>query len=259
MDLVVAIGIFVLMERLFALHPRKILRARWRSDAVHFIVNNVLITIGLVVALVVAIAGVQWMVSPDLQAAVQSQVGWLQFVEAVFVAEVAQYWAHRATHEVPVLWRFHKVHHSIEEMDWLAAGRLHPIDSVFTRSATILPLYLLGFSRATFGAYLGFTAAEAIFIHANVRFRFGPLRWLLATPEFHHWHHANAPVNKNFSGQLPLLDVLFGTCHLPRRAMPAAYGITEPTPDGYLAQMAWPFEGTTSGDESRRYAIGNPA
>ncbi len=92
--LVVLIAIFVPMEKLFALHPGKTLRPRWRSDAVH---------------------------------------------------------------------------HSIEEMDWLAASRLHPLDSVFTRAVTILPLYVLGFSRATFGGYLVFTAFVAIFIHANVR------------------------------------------------------------------------------------------
>ena len=240
--LVVLVAIFVPMEKLFALHPRKTLRNGWRTDAVHFIVNNVLITIGLVVALVVAIVALHWMVNPDLQAIVQSQAGWLQLLEAVIVADLTQYWAHRATHEVPLLWRFHKVHHSIDQMDWLAAGRLHPIDSVFTRAATILPLYFLGFSRATFGAYLAFTAFMAIFIHANVRFRFGPLRWLTATPQFHHWHHAYAPVNKNFAGQLPLLDVVFGTSYLPRHQMPEAYGIDESTPKGYLAQLAWPFE-----------------
>ncbi|HEY2814769.1 MAG TPA: sterol desaturase family protein [Acidimicrobiales bacterium] len=280
--LVVLVAIFVPMEKLFALHPRKTLRDRWKTDAVHFVVNNMLITVGLVVALVVSIVALHWMVNPDLRAAVASQPGWLQFLEAVLVADLAQYWAHRANHEVPLLWRFHKVHHSIEEMDWLAAGRLHPIDSVFTRAAAILPLYVLGFSRATFGGYLVFTAFMAIFIHANVRFRFGPLRWVTATPEFHHWHHALAPVNKNYAGQLPLLDVVFGTCHLPTHQMPAAYGIRERIPDGYLAQLAWPFKRATpfepampferapstradresaapSGGEAARYPVGNSA
>jgi sterol desaturase/sphingolipid hydroxylase (fatty acid hydroxylase superfamily) len=136
-------------------------------------------------------------------------------------------------------------------MDWLAAARLHPLDAVFTRAVTILPLYLLGFTRATFGAYLGFVALQAIFIHANVRFRFGPLRWITATPEFHHWHHALAPVDKNFAGNLPLLDVVFGTHHLPG-AMPAAYGMGEPAPNGYVAQLTWPFVG--SGQAAMRSA-----
>src|SRR3954452_4200652 len=239
--MVVLVAIFVPMEKVFALHPRPARRDRWKTDAVHFVVNNMLITVGLVVALVVAIVALHWAANPDVQAAVASQPWWAQFVEAVLLADLAQYWAHRATHEVPFLWRFHKVHHSIEEMDWLAAGRLHPIDSVFTRACAIVPLYVLGFSKATFGAYLGLTAVQAIFIHANVRFRFGFLRWVTATPEFHHWHHAAAPIDRNFAGNLPLLDVIFGTCHLPKHSMPEAYGITEPVPDGYLAQLRWPF------------------
>jgi len=240
--LVVLVAVFVPLEKLFALHPRKVLRDRWRTDAVHFLVNNVLVNAGLLIALAVAIVALHWMASAPLQDAIAAQPGWLQFLEAVLVADVAQYWAHRATHRVPLLWRFHKVHHSIEDMDWLAAARLHPVDAVFTRTCAILPLYFLGFSRATFGGYLVFTAFMAIFIHANVRLRFGPLRWLTATPEFHHWHHALTPQDKNFAGQLPLLDVVFGTCHLPRREMPAAYGIGEPAPKGYLAQLAWPFQ-----------------
>src|SRR3954463_16754825 len=229
-----------MLERLFALHPRRFRRERWKSDVLHLLFNNILISAGLVIALVGLVVAVRPAVSPELQGWVAAQPAWLQFLEEVLIADIAQYWAHRATHQVPFLWRFHKVHHSIEEMEWLAAGRLHPLDSVFSRAVTILPLYLLGFTRATFGAYLAITAFQAIFIHANVRFRFGPLRWVTATPEFHHWHHARAPVNKNFAGNLPLLDVVFRTCHLPG-SMPGAYGTDEPAPRGYVAQLAWPF------------------
>ena len=229
-----------MIERAFALHPRKFRRDRWRTDVVHLLFNNILISAGLVVALVGLIVALRPVVSPELQGWVTAQPAWLQFLEAVAIADLGQYWGHRMTHQVPLLWRFHKVHHSIEEMDWLAAGRLHPLDSIFTRSVTILPLYLLGFTKATFGAYLGFTAVQAIFIHANVRFRFPVLRWVTATPEFHHWHHADAPANMNFAGNLPLLDVLFGTCYLPDHS-PAGYGMGEHAPTGYLSQLKWPF------------------
>ena len=241
-----------MLERFFALHPRGFRRERWKTDVLHLLFNNILISAGLVVALVGLIVAVRPAVSPELQGWVTAQPAWLQFLEAVLIADLAQYWAHRATHQVPFLWRFHKVHHSIEEMDWLAAGRLHPLDSIFTRSVTVLPLYLLGFTKATFGAYLGLTLLQAIFIHANVRFRFGPLRWITATPEFHHWHHALAPTTTNFAGNLPLLDVVFGTCHLPGH-MPPAYGMGEAAPNGYVAQLKWPFVGV--GQAAMRSAI----
>ena len=126
-------------------------------------------------------------------------------VEAFLLAEVVQYWAHRAAHTVPVLWRFHKVHHSITELDWLAAARLHPIDQAFIRSCVVIPLFVLGFTSGTFGALLVLFTFQALFIHANVRFTFGPLRYVFATPEFHHWHHADDPraYNSNFAGELP--------------------------------------------------------
>lgn len=117
----------------------------------------------------------------------------MQLLEAFSVAELCGYAGHRAAHHVPFLWRFHKVHHGIHQVDWLAASHLHPIDQTFTRSCAVLPLYAIGFSRAGLGGYLDVLTFQAIFIHANVRVTFGPLRWVIATPEFHHWHHARSP------------------------------------------------------------------
>jgi sterol desaturase/sphingolipid hydroxylase (fatty acid hydroxylase superfamily) len=150
-----------------------------------------------------------------------------------------------------VLWRFHKVHHSITELDWLAAARLHPVDQAFGRACIVVPLFALGFTRGTFGALLVVFTLQAIFIHANVRFTFGRLRYVFATPEFHHWHHSADPraYNSNFAGELPVLDKVFGTLHLPARdgsegaRWPDAYGIAEPAPAGYFRQLSWPFHG----------------
>lgn len=240
--LVVVAAVFVPMERLFALHRQPILRKGWKTDVVHFVVNNVLTTIGLVVAVVLAGGLLRALVPGAVRGAIRGQDPLLQFAEALLVAELAGYWAHRATHRVPWLWRFHKVHHSIEQMDWLAAARLHPVDQAFTRACAVVPLFALGFSRATFGAFLVFATFQALFVHANVRFRFGPLRYVIATPEFHHWHHGREPAayDSNFAGEFPAIDALFGTLRLPGR-WPDGYGVGEPPPDGYLRQLARPF------------------
>jgi len=239
-------AIFIPIERLASLHPQEVLRPLWKTDLVHLVVNNLLTTVGLVIAIVVPVVLVRGALGTGLTDVVHAQPFWLQFTEALLVAELAGYWAHRATHRVPLLWRFHKVHHSISEMDWLAAGRLHPLDQVFVRSCVILPLVVLGFDRTTFGAYLLFATLWAIFIHANVRFTFGPLRWIVATPAYHHWHHTNDDdaINRNFAGQLPLLDMVFGTFHLPKHRWPSTYGIDERVPITYLGQLAWPFRRT---------------
>jgi sterol desaturase/sphingolipid hydroxylase (fatty acid hydroxylase superfamily) len=144
-----------------------------------------------------------------------------------------------------MLWRFHAVHHSADQLDWLAGSRLHLVDIAITRGLTYVPIYVLGFDDGPLMAYLVLVSAQATFIHANVRFELGWLRWVLATPQFHHWHHAAEPaaVNKNFAVHLPVLDVLFGTAYLPGR-WPSAYGLLhdERAPQGYLRQFAWPFQ-----------------
>jgi lathosterol oxidase len=91
-------------------------------------------------------------------------------------------------------------------------------------------------------AYVLFVSFQAVLIHANVGWRFGPLRWVLATPQYHHWHHAVAPVDVNFAVHLPVIDAIFGTLHLPGDRWPGAYGLAGgPVPDGYLAQLVFPF------------------
>ncbi len=234
--------IFVPLEKIFALRPQQVFRRGWRTDLVHLAVNSLLVT-ALVFALVGLVGGVLKAVMPGaVTAAVQGQPEWAQIAEVLVLGHIGGYWGHRLAHQVPVLWRFHKVHHSIREMDWLAAGRLHPIDQGFIRSCAVLPAFVLGYGEVGLGGYVLVTTLHAILLHANVRFTFGPLRWIIASPEYHHWHHANHPehFNKNFS-ELPLLDMIFGTAHLTWRQHPRSYGVDEQPPTGYLRQLVWPF------------------
>lgn len=243
---VVLVAIFVPMEKLFALHPRRVFRKGWATDLVHFFVTNTLILVGFLVAAAIFTTVLRVALGDGLARYVHAQPQGVQVVEAVLLAELLLYWAHRTSHHLRLLWRFHAVHHSITEMDWLAAVRQHPLDAVFHRVFVAIPLFLLGFTRLTVGVVVVFATFVALFIHSNVRFRFGPLRWIIATPEFHHWHHANEPeaLNKNFAGALPLLDVVFGTAYLPKDRIPAAYGTDEPVPTRYLAQLTFPFQTT---------------
>nr|WP_257724509.1 sterol desaturase family protein [Luteitalea pratensis] len=89
-------------------------------------------------------------------------------------------WVHRTFHTVGFLWPFHAIHHSVEEMDWLAGSRLHLVDVILTRGLTYVPIFLLGFSRPALLVYVFLVAAQATFIHANVRWTLTPLRRLVA-------------------------------------------------------------------------------
>lgn len=247
--------IFTPLERYFALRrEQKIFREGWRTDVLHFLLNRFLIDGGTLVLIVLLMVFWHFVISADFQARVAAQPFPLQFIEAVLIVDLIGYFYHRRSHASPFLWKIHAVHHSSAQMDWLASARLHPLDQIFHRAITFVPLYALGFTRETFGAYLVFGAFQAIFIHSNLRLRFGFLRWLIATPEYHHWHHSNdaEAENKNFAGQLPLLDLLFGTIYLPKNKRPQTYGISEPMPKGYLAQLKFPFK-NLSGRKSRAF------
>ena len=150
---------------------------------------------------------------------------------------------HRLFHTVPFLWRFHAIHHSSVHLDWIAGSRLHLVDVVITRGFTLIPIVLLGFSQPAVYAYVVFVSFHAVFIHANVRWRWPRLRWLVATPEFHHWHHTSDEegLDKNFAAFLPALDRLFGTAHLPDH-WPQRYGTVKfQPPEDYLGQLLYPF------------------
>jgi lathosterol oxidase len=137
-------------------------------------------------------------------------------------------------------------------MDWLAGSRLHLVDAVVTRALAFVPLYVLGFSDGPVFAYVALVSIQATFIHANVRFDFGRLAWVVATPRFHHWHHGaeREAIDKNFAVHLPVIDVLFGTAHLPADRWPVSYGLAhDSVPDGYVNQLVEPFKRAHARDD----------
>jgi sterol desaturase/sphingolipid hydroxylase (fatty acid hydroxylase superfamily) len=241
--LVVA-AVFVPLERLFALRKeQRILRAKWRLDLVYTFVNGALITLGIMLVIVVASSIFGRVVPERLRAAVASQPLLIQLIEAVISTDLLFYAMHRLFHTVPFLWKFHAVHHSIEELDWLASARIHPLDQIVTKGFSILPLLALGFSAPVIAAYAFIYSWQSYLLHSNVRIKFGLLKWVVASPEYHHWHHANEQeaYNKNYAAQLSILDKLFRTLYLPQGKTPEKYGIDEPMPRGYLSQLIVPL------------------
>lgn len=236
--------VFIPMERLFPKDPaQKTLRKGWTTDMKYFLFSHLGIQLISFFTVIPAQHFFAWLIDADFQRLVAAQPVWLQFVEILIVVDFTTYWMHRAMHEVPWLWKIHAVHHSTEQMDWLASSRIHFLEIVANRLLGYLPIFLLGFSPAAVYAYLVFVSFHAIFIHANVRFRFPGLRWVLATPEFHHWHHTSQDegVDINYAGFLPVYDKLFGTAYLPAH-LPERYSTRgQPLPEGFVDQFLYPF------------------
>jgi sterol desaturase/sphingolipid hydroxylase (fatty acid hydroxylase superfamily) len=247
--LTILVVIFVPLERLFAAHPQKVLRKGLGTDLGYYFLSS------LIPALLLSapVSLLAWAVHRAVPGGLLAMFGvlplWARLLAGQVAGEVGYYWGHRWSHEVPFLWRFHRIHHSAEQIDFLVNTRAHPIDMVFSRFCGLVPIYVLGLGGPTGAAGSVVPVVTTLigtlwgfFIHANLRWRFGPLEWLISTPAFHHWHHTlDGPIDRNYASTLPWLDRLFGTHYLPREHLPAAYGIKERLPDPLAGQLAYPL------------------
>jgi sterol desaturase/sphingolipid hydroxylase (fatty acid hydroxylase superfamily) len=245
LNLLLYSAVFIPLERLFALRGgQPVFRRQWVVDLTYFFINSLLIEILTIFTLRPALILFDWARVASVSTTVGSLPLLVQVPALLLVADFTQYWVHRTFHVVPFLWPFHAIHHSAEEMDWLAGSRLHLVDVILTRGLTYVPIFVLGFSERALMVYVVLVAAQATFIHANVRWTFRPLRGVVATPAFHHWHHSaeREALDKNFAVHTPLWDILFGTYYLPDH-WPAAYGLSgrRDVPARWVTQLLYPF------------------
>ncbi|HZZ77498.1 MAG TPA: sterol desaturase family protein [Gemmataceae bacterium] len=164
--------------------------------------------------------------------------------------DVYLYWMHRVFH-TPVGWRFHSVHHSTKVLDWLGGARNHMVNSLMTFIMADILCMLVGFSPEAIGWLAPFNIIWSSLVHANLNWSFGPLRYLIASPVFHRWHHTleTEGLDKNFAPTFPILDVIFGTFYMPAGKLPANFGNGEPDyPEGFIGQFLYPFLGKSSSE-----------
>lgn len=239
-----SVAIFTTLEKLMPRYQeQQILRRFWKLDLAYFTINHLLITavifIGNWGAKVCDFA-----ISPTLQAYVQALPLWLQFMLVLLVADFILYWEHRLFHQIPALWKFHAVHHSVETMDWLAGSRSHIVSTFVERTVVIVPLYLIGPDKLALDLYVTMAALQAVYIHCNTKLSLGPLKKILVTAKYHHWHHSSeaSALDTNFAAHTQLFDRLFGTLHNPHKHWPAVYGTTQPLPQSFFGQLWYPLK-----------------
>ena len=240
-------AIFVPLERVFAIR-RGSGRLKDAAADVGFYFLNSILPIAVLAMLFAPLAVALRQVTPEAYAtAVADLPLWAKLAAGLAVSEIGGYWGHRLCHEIPFLWRFHALHHAPTHVDWLMSSRAHPVDQVLEKLFALAPLYVLGLvqpnaSGAGLAAWIAiFGTIWGFFIHANVRWRLGPLEWLVSTPAFHHWHHTNDEHrDHNYSALFPVVDRLFGTHYLPRH-WPAEYGVDAPQPEGMALQVLQPL------------------
>jgi sterol desaturase/sphingolipid hydroxylase (fatty acid hydroxylase superfamily) len=168
---------------------------------------------------------------------------WLQALQIYLISDFFSYWTHRLFHGGR-WWPFHAVHHSSEDLDWLGSVRVHPVNEFVNKFVQVTPLLLLGYNPLAVGSAPFFLTLYAIFLHANVNWSFGPLKYVIATPVFHRWHHSKDKEawDKNFAGLFPFWDLVFGTFYMPKDRLPENFGILEPMPASLPGQLIQPFK-----------------
>jgi len=239
------------LEQLFPAYPQATLRRPGtRTDLIYWFFTPVCTKLLSLCFLVVALLGLFWLlghtIGPGLldgYGPLARQPAWLQIAQVLIVGDFIDYWSHRTFH-TRRLWRFHAVHHSPEHMDWLAYGRMHPLNDAGTRICQVVPLLLLGYSANAVAGVVPVLGFYVIFLHSNISWTFGPFRYVLVSPAFHRWHHArdDDAVDKNFAGIFPIWDLLFGTFYMPRDRLPKEYGVRkEVMPRSFWGQMLFPF------------------
>lgn len=175
------------------------------------------------------------------------QGGWIAAIAATLAIAVARdfatYWAHRLSHRVPVLWAFHKVHHSAEVLTPLTVLRKHPIyDAVaaIIRAAAVGPivgLVIAGFGgvdvMTLFGAnavYVAFHALGANLRHSHIWIDLpSPLNRVFVSPAMHQIHHSRdeAHYDSNFGEVFAVWDWMFGSLVTSRTPLDLTFGLTD--------------------------------
>ena len=166
---------------------------------------------------------------------------WAQAIGLIVATDFAQYWLHRAFHSRR-LWPYHAIHHSAPDVNWTTTFRTHPVNYLVANAALAMLARLVGVSESAILIAAPVFFLSGAWTHANLDWTFGPLRYVIASPVFHRWHHSAdaAAREKNYAPLFPVWDLMFGTFRMPRRARPERYG-ADGVPGDLIGQLIHPL------------------
>lgn len=159
---------------------------------------------------------------------INQQNVWAQLFLAIFLVDFVGYWRHRWMH-TRLLWPFHAIHHSPQQLDWLSNERFHPVNTHISYLLSLTVMTAFFKEPFVFALAMPLRHYYGMFLHANVKLSFGPLSPVFASPLFHHWHHSDGEIaNKNYATFFSGFDFLFGTYYLPSdKTEPTSLGLPQ--------------------------------
>jgi len=168
---------------------------------------------------------------------------WAQAAIYLVLSDFLMYWIHRLFHGKR-MWRYHAIHHSAEDVDWTTAYRFHPLNLWLDPFLVDAVLVFMGVPVLVLALVAPLNTLTSFYVHANLNWTLGPLKYVIASPVFHRWHHTmpDRGGDKNFASNFSLWDVLFGTFYMPEGKLPETYGVKEPNfPTTFGGQLIYPF------------------
>ncbi|HTR41517.1 MAG TPA: sterol desaturase family protein, partial [Pseudomonadales bacterium] len=174
----------------------------------------------------------------------------LEVLAVLLFRDVFIYIKHRIFH-AREYWIFHSIHHGSEELNWLSAARFHPFEMFVETGGefvVFIACSIAGFDFAAISLAVFIIGFWDFFIHSNLRWTFGPLRYFIVSPVQHRWHHSDAPeaIDKNFAAMFSCIDVAFGTFYMPDHIMPTTTGLHGEArtnhPRSFIGQFMLPFK-----------------
>lgn len=166
----------------------------------------------------------------------------LTWLILLLVYDIALYWIHRFLHD-KWLWPMHAVHHSDEDMHFLSWSRGHALEQTVIAIFVFLCSAWLGVSIEQFFLLAYLKAMHQYYVHTNIDWSHGPFKMILASPQYHRWHHANVEeaFDKNFASIFPFIDWIFGTYYYPKTAVDVPTGFQGSPKNDIIALLAYPF------------------
>ena len=212
---VAMIVLFLVVERVRPAQLRPLVARGHRHDVL-FTVLNVVVVLPLVTALTLSFDDVvrrvaPWVVLPRFGVVPR----WGAIILILVAMDGCNWLVHLANHRVRMLWRFHELHHSQEDMNVLTVFRTHPLIHVSYVLAVVPALVLLANGELPTLLLVLYGGAVA-FAHSNTNLGFGPLERVFVSPNYHRIHHRlRGPQDVNLGFTLTIWDQLFHRAVFP--------------------------------------------
>lgn len=237
------IWLIPIVERLIPLKGQRLIRPGMVNDLIHTYHRFHLWTMlnAVLASWLITYAQTHEGQGPYLRGALIDAHWSLNFIAILFFGHVTFYASHYACHKVPMLWQFHRVHHSSAYLDSFSTSRFHVIDkTLFAAPYLMLVTYFQPDPGMVF-LFITFNDFWGRYGHGNIK---DPhwLGYFMSNPKFHRWHHSNHPdaIDKNFSAEFNFLDWIFGTAYYPKEQVPEDFGSGEYS-NNIIVQHYQPF------------------